>query len=221
MAHHPVRRRGLRHAAVRAGLRAGGDAGADELRQPGARRLRHGRRLRHRDPDGPLGRAVPGLPAGRLRRRRRRSGWCWSARSTSTCTAAAHLDQVLFSIGLVFMAVAAADYFMGSSQRNIQLPAWLQGRREVLGVNVGIYRSFLIVVCGALALGLQLGADAHPLRQPPARRRRRRARGARPRHPGGHRVRRDLRRRLGAGRAGRRAGRRAARARSVLPAASS
>jgi branched-chain amino acid transport system permease protein len=66
------------------------------------------------------------------------------------------LEQVLFSIGLVFIAVAAADYFMGSSQRNIQLPAWLQGRREVLGASIGIYRSFLIVTCGALALALQL-----------------------------------------------------------------
>jgi branched-chain amino acid transport system permease protein len=68
-----------------------------------------------------------------------------------------HLDQVLFSIGLVFMAVAATDYFMGSSQRNITLPSWLQGRREVLGVSVGIYRSFIIVLCGALALALQFG----------------------------------------------------------------
>jgi branched-chain amino acid transport system permease protein len=67
------------------------------------------------------------------------------------------LEQVLFSIGLVFIAVAATDWFMGSSQRNIQLPAWLQGRREILGVNLGIYRTFLIVICGALALGLQLG----------------------------------------------------------------
>src|SRR5436190_12788155 len=68
-----------------------------------------------------------------------------------------HLEQVLFSIGLVFIAVAVADYFMGSSQRNITLPDWLRGRREVLGVSVGIYRSFLIVLCGALALGLQVG----------------------------------------------------------------
>jgi branched-chain amino acid transport system permease protein len=68
-----------------------------------------------------------------------------------------HLEQVLFSIGLVFIAVAAADYFMGSSQRNIQLPAWLQGRREVLGVSVGVYRSFLIVICGVLTVALQLG----------------------------------------------------------------
>jgi len=37
------------------------------------------------------------------------------------------------------------------------LPDWLQGRREILGVNVGIYRSFLIVLCGALAIGLQAG----------------------------------------------------------------
>ncbi len=68
-----------------------------------------------------------------------------------------HLDQVLFSIGLVFMAVAATDYFLGSSQRNITLPSWLQGRREVLGVSVGIYRSFIIGHCGALAFGLQAG----------------------------------------------------------------
>ena len=68
-----------------------------------------------------------------------------------------HLEQVLFSIGLVFMAVAATDYILGSSQRNITLPEWLRGRREVLGVNVGIYRSFIIVLCGALAIGLQAG----------------------------------------------------------------
>ena len=68
-----------------------------------------------------------------------------------------NLEQVLISIGLVFIAVAAADWFMGSSQRNVQLPAWLQGRSEILGVSVGLYRSFLIVLCGALALALQLG----------------------------------------------------------------
>jgi branched-chain amino acid transport system permease protein len=45
----------------------------------------------------------------------------------------AHLDQVLFSIGLVFMAIAAIDYFMGSQQQLIQLPVWLQGRVDVLG----------------------------------------------------------------------------------------
>ena len=41
-----------------------------------------------------------------------------------------HLDQVLFSIGLAFMAVAGVDYVMGSSQQNVQLPDWLRGRTE-------------------------------------------------------------------------------------------
>jgi branched-chain amino acid transport system permease protein len=67
-----------------------------------------------------------------------------------------HLDQVLFSIGLVFMAVTAVDWMMGSSQQNVKLPAWLTGRVEILGVNVGLYRSFIIVLCGALVLALQL-----------------------------------------------------------------
>ncbi len=67
-----------------------------------------------------------------------------------------HLDQVLFSIGIVFMAVAAVDYTMGSQQQMIQLPAWLRGRVEVAGVQVGLYRSFIIAVCGVLVVALQL-----------------------------------------------------------------
>jgi branched-chain amino acid transport system permease protein len=70
--------------------------------------------------------------------------------------ARSHLDQVLFSIGLVFMAVAAVDYVMGSQQQLIQLPRWLQGRVEILGVQVGLYRSFIILVCGLLIVALQL-----------------------------------------------------------------
>ena len=42
-----------------------------------------------------------------------------------------HLDQVLFSIGLAFMAVASADYLMGSQQQIMQLPDWLRGRTEL------------------------------------------------------------------------------------------
>ena len=38
-----------------------------------------------------------------------------------------HLDQVLFSVGLVFMSVAAVDYIMGSSRIFIKLPAALRG----------------------------------------------------------------------------------------------
>ncbi|WP_026871390.1 branched-chain amino acid ABC transporter permease [Inquilinus limosus] len=66
-----------------------------------------------------------------------------------------HLDQVLFSIGIVFMAVAAADYLMGSEQQIIRLPDYLRGRVEVLGVGIGIYRALIIAVCGVLVLALQ------------------------------------------------------------------
>ncbi|MGK9232836.1 branched-chain amino acid ABC transporter permease [Inquilinus limosus] len=66
-----------------------------------------------------------------------------------------HLDQVLFSIGIVFMAVAAADYLMGSEQQIIRLPDYLRGRVEVLGIGIGIYRALIIAVCGVLVLALQ------------------------------------------------------------------
>ena len=66
-----------------------------------------------------------------------------------------HLDQVLFTIGLVFMSVAAVDYVMGSSQVFVQLPDWLRGQFHVFGVGVGRYRLLIIVICGLLTLGLQ------------------------------------------------------------------
>ncbi len=66
------------------------------------------------------------------------------------------LDQVLFSIGLVFMAVAGVDYLMGSQQQILALPDFLKGRVEIVGVGIGIYRAFLILVCGILAVALQL-----------------------------------------------------------------
>jgi branched-chain amino acid transport system permease protein len=70
-----------------------------------------------------------------------------------------HLDQVLFSIGLTFMAVASADYFIGSTQQNIQLPEWLKGRTEwgegAWMLGMGHYRLFIIAVCAALTIALQ------------------------------------------------------------------
>jgi branched-chain amino acid transport system permease protein len=67
-----------------------------------------------------------------------------------------HLDQVLFTIGLVFMSVAAVDYVMGSQQVFIQIPSALQGRFELFGIGIGRYRLLIIIVCGILTVGLQL-----------------------------------------------------------------
>src|SRR6516162_2526419 len=66
------------------------------------------------------------------------------------------LIGVLFTIGLVFMSVAAVDYVMGSQQVFIQIPSVLQGRFEIFGVGVGRYRLLIIVICGLLTVGLQL-----------------------------------------------------------------
>ena len=67
------------------------------------------------------------------------------------------LDQVMFSIGLVFMAGAAADWFMGAQQQIIQLPGWLSGRLNLGLGEIGRYRLFLILVCAAIVLVLQMG----------------------------------------------------------------
>jgi branched-chain amino acid transport system permease protein len=66
-----------------------------------------------------------------------------------------HLDHVLFSIGLVFMTVAAVDWLVGSQQQIVKLPQWLQGRFEIASVGIGKYRLFIIVVCLILTLMLQ------------------------------------------------------------------
>ena len=66
-----------------------------------------------------------------------------------------HLDQVLFSIGLVFMSIAIATYFFGASQQPVSLPSYLRGQVHFLGLDFGVYRIFLIGVVAALTVALQ------------------------------------------------------------------
>jgi len=67
-----------------------------------------------------------------------------------------HLDQVLFSIGLVFISVAAVDYIMGSQRIFINLPSVLEGQFDVYGVGIGRYRLMIVVICSLLTAALQL-----------------------------------------------------------------
>ncbi|HUP97689.1 MAG TPA: branched-chain amino acid ABC transporter permease, partial [Usitatibacter sp.] len=69
---------------------------------------------------------------------------------------ASHLDQVLFSIGLTFMAVAAATWLFGASQQPVRLPEWLRGQVAFAGFELGVYRLFLLAVVAVLASGLML-----------------------------------------------------------------
>jgi branched-chain amino acid transport system permease protein len=68
---------------------------------------------------------------------------------------ASPLDQVLFSIGIVFMSIAIATYFFGASQQPMALPPFLRGQFHVLGLDLGVYRSFLIAIVAVLTFVLQ------------------------------------------------------------------
>lgn len=67
-----------------------------------------------------------------------------------------HLDQVLFTIGIVFMSIAGIDYLMGPQQQFVRMPDALKGRMDVMGVGISRYRLLIIVICGLLTVALQL-----------------------------------------------------------------
>jgi len=65
------------------------------------------------------------------------------------------LDQVLLSIGVVFVSIAVLTYFFGPTMLPFHLPPALQGQFSFAGVELGRYRLFLIV-CGVATLVLLL-----------------------------------------------------------------
>ncbi len=70
-----------------------------------------------------------------------------------------HLDQVLATIGLTFMAIAAASYVFGPLQQPLQVPKFLSGQVSVLGVDVNVYRGFLLAVGALLTVALTLALE--------------------------------------------------------------
>jgi branched-chain amino acid transport system permease protein len=64
------------------------------------------------------------------------------------------LDQVLFTIGLAFIATAAATYVWGPSQQRVVVPAVLTGQLHLGAVDLGVYRLFLIAIVIAITLAL-------------------------------------------------------------------
>ena len=72
---------------------------------------------------------------------------------------------MLFTIGLVFMSVAAVDYVMGSQQQFVSIPSYLQGQINLFGVGIGRYRLLIIVICGLLTIALQFSLAKHTLRR--------------------------------------------------------
>lgn len=71
----------------------------------------------------------------------------------------AELDQVLLTIGLVFMSIAAVTMIWGTDPQNIRVPDWLKGEATILGRQFPAYRVALIVVGTVLMLILWLGFE--------------------------------------------------------------
>ena len=73
--------------------------------------------------------------------------------------AAGELPQVLFTIGLIFMAVAIARLVFGSLQQPVLLPDYLKGQVSLLGRDFPAYRVFVIGFSAAMIAALWFGVE--------------------------------------------------------------
>ncbi len=73
---------------------------------------------------------------------------------------AGDLEQCLLTIGIVFVSIAAAAYIYGTDQQPVQLPAYLRGSIVVGGLELAVYRLFLIAVAAMITLLLVVGIEA-------------------------------------------------------------
>src|SRR5258708_26295721 len=69
------------------------------------------------------------------------------------------LDQVLLTMGLIFMSVAAATYLWGPLQQPMHPPPWLRGQVDFRFRSFPRYRSFLILCGAGLFTVLWLGRE--------------------------------------------------------------
>jgi branched-chain amino acid transport system permease protein len=72
---------------------------------------------------------------------------------------ASDLDQCLFTIGIVFMSVAAAAYFFGTVQQSASMPSYLRRSVEFMGVSFAAYRAFLIGIALVITVILILALE--------------------------------------------------------------
>jgi branched-chain amino acid transport system permease protein len=70
-----------------------------------------------------------------------------------------HLDQIMLTIGLTFMAVAATTYIWGPNPLPVRLPSYLTGLVHIGFLDLDEYRLFLIAVGIVLITLLILGFE--------------------------------------------------------------
>jgi branched-chain amino acid transport system permease protein len=64
------------------------------------------------------------------------------------------LGQILMTIGLAFVMVALCNILFGPLLHALPVPDWLTGNFNLAGVVVSVYRCFLVVVSGVIAIGI-------------------------------------------------------------------
>jgi|SRR5262245_9121639 len=69
------------------------------------------------------------------------------------------LAQVLFTIGLIFIAVAIARLIYGTQAQPVYLPDYLKGQVQLLGRDFPTYRVFLIVFSAVMIAALWFGVE--------------------------------------------------------------
>ena len=69
------------------------------------------------------------------------------------------LDQVLLSVGIIFIATAGANFIWGPGQQPVVIPEWLSGQYSLLGLDLSRYRLFLMAVVAAITLALVFGLE--------------------------------------------------------------
>jgi len=72
---------------------------------------------------------------------------------------ATELDQVLFTIGLVFVMIAAVTLAIGPESQTVVLPEWLRGQTDLGFLSYRTYSLALIAFGTALVLSLWLGFE--------------------------------------------------------------
>ena len=72
---------------------------------------------------------------------------------------AGELDQVLLTIGIVFISVAVAAYIFGTDQQPLQLPPYLRTSLTFMGIRFAVYRLILIGMALAITSALVLGIE--------------------------------------------------------------
>ncbi len=72
---------------------------------------------------------------------------------------AAELDQVLFTIGLVFIMIASVTLLVGPENQPLTLPRMLQGQLDLGVIQYRTYSVVLIVIGCAIMVGLWLGFE--------------------------------------------------------------